>query len=292
MEKLRNSKCSKTDSESCDSTDSYTNSDITKKIELSESPVQPKIIKCKKSSKDNEDIKCLKIKLNKCINNSCINEKKFRTKLLKLNEKINQTKSLINYELNVKRLRKEKYLMVNGSDSYGLFLSYSPQIIEPNETLLFETYSNVLNLGFSKNTDNITIKRSGIYIINLTCQFNEPGQVALFINSNPELSSLTSTSNSLNFITIHQVLNLIKGDKLSVRNYLSSTPLTTIVTSPGNIPESKNICLNIWKIAPEHKKSALPPKQNKKAWCYFETDSESSDSDSDSSKCSYIDTPI
>jgi hypothetical protein len=282
MVKSKDSKCLQPASEHSESDDSYS---------VSESPKHHKTEKCKKPNKDHDDIEWLKDKINKCIKIGYTNDKKFRSKLLKLNDKINQTKTLVNYESNVKRLRKEKYLMVNGSDSYGMFYSYSPQIIEPNETLLFETSINMLNLCFSSNTDYIKIKRSGIYVINLTCQFNEPGQIALFINSNPELSSLTSTSNSLNCITIHQILNLCKGDKVSVRNYLSSTPLTTIVSSPGSIPDSKNICLNIWKIAPEHKKCAFPPKQNKKAWCYFESESDSSSSDSDSSECSYIETP-
>ena len=145
----------------------------------------------------------------------------------------------------------------------------------------------MLNLCLDECGKSIKIKRDGLYVINLTCQFDQPGQIALFINNTPELSSLTASNGSENFITVHQILNLNKGDCVSVRNYLSAYPLTTSISSVGIIPESKNICLNIWKIAPENKKSALPPKQNKKAWCYFESDSSDSDSsDSDSSDSS------
>ena len=149
-------------------------------------------------------------------------------------------------------------------------------------------FSNVLNLCIEDNSQCIKILRSGLYVINLTCQFEQSGQIALFINDNPELSSLTAFNSPQNCVTIHQILSLCRGDMLSVRNYLSPYPLTTSMSTNGIIPESKNICLNIWKIAPEPEKSALPPKQNNSPWCYFESDSSSSDSSSDSelSECS------
>ncbi len=213
----------------------------------------------------------------------------------KLNKKINKVaENIVDYETVVKRLRKEKHLMVNGSDAYGMFYSYCPQLIEPNNNIRFEKKSHVLNLRWDECKQFIKIKRDGIYIVNLTCQFEQPGQICLFVNANPELSSLTSSNNPQNFITVHQILNLNKGDCLTVKNYLSPYPLTTSMASSSIIPESKNVCLNIWKIAPEHKKCAFPPRQNKKPWCYFESDSsdssssssDSSDSDSNDSDCS------
>ena len=223
----------------------------------------------------------INLKLNDCLKLQKKSEKKIDKKLCAIVDKIKQSKeNKLNYEVIVKRLRKEKYLMVNGSDSYGMFYSYCPQLIEPNNKILFEKHSNILNLCVEDNSHCIKILRSGMYIVNLTCQFDQPGQLALFVNDNPELSSLTSFNNPQNFVTIHQILSLNKGDILSVRNYLSPYFLTTSISSNGIIPESKNICLNIWKISPEPEKCALPPKQNKDPWCYFESDSSSSDSDS------------
>lgn len=242
--------------------------------------------KSKNQSNKKEKTKCsedkindLMLKMNKCISFVKKSDKKLENNLEKVNKKIKVIKSdCVNYETTVGRLRKEKHLMVGGSDSYGMFFSYCPQVIEPNNNVIFEKKSHVLNLCYDDCNHSIKIKRSGIYVVNLTSQFDQPGQIAIFINDNPDLSSLTSSNNPQNFITVHQIFCLNKGDTLSVRNYLSSSPLTTSISSAGIIPESKNVCLNIWKISPEPEKCALPPKQNKEAWCYFESDHSSSDS--------------
>lgn len=273
--------------ESSSSSESYTSSSVKCNKKQNNQTTQT-VRENKEIPKKEPGSNHLNDKLESCIKFIKYSDKKNGKKFNKLNEQVkNVTSDVIDYETIVKRLRKEKYLMVNGSDAYGMFYSYCQQTIEPNNPILFEKKSNVLNICLDQCSKSLKIKRTGMYVVNLTCQFEQPGQIALFINNNPELSSLTSTNTPLNFVTIHQILNLKKGDCLSVRNYLTANPLTTSISTSGIIPESKNVCLNIWKIAPEHKKKAIPPKQNKKAWCYFDSDSDSSDSsDSDSSDCS------
>ena len=241
----------------------------------------------KEHNKYSEDkINNLLVKMNKCVKIV----KKSDNNLDKINKKIKELKNeCVNYMTIVDRLRKEKHLMINGSDSYGVFYSNCPQTIEPNNKIIFEKKSHILNLGYDDCDHSIKIKRSGMYIINLTCQFEQSGQIAIFINDNPDLISLTASNNPQNFITIHQIVNLNKGDHLSIRNYLSPYPLTTLMPSAGIIPESKNICLNIWKIAPEPEKCALPPKQNKDAWCYFSSNDSSSESSDYSTDCDIFD---
>lgn len=284
---MTSSRCRKNENSS--SSESYT-SDSHKYEEKQNNQQTQTVDKNKKPNMENHNDK-----MNKMEKSIKYSDYKNGKKIEKLNGKINNVvKNIIDYETVVKRLRKEKHLMVNGSDAYGMFYSYCPQLIEPNNSIQFEKKSHALNLRWDECKQCIKIKRDGIYVVNLTCQFEQPGQICLFVNANPELSSLTSSNNPQNFITVHQILNLNKGDCLSVKNYLTPYPLTTSMASSSIIPESKNVCLNIWKIAPEHKKSAFPPKQNKSAWCYFESDSSdssssdsnSSDSDSDSSTSS------
>lgn len=293
---MTNSRSPKNDNSSSESYTASSN-DCNKNIKCTKENKCTKDNKDTKCTKDNKDTKCCNDKVMK-INNKLsthlkqekIFDKKMEKKIEKLSDKIkkcdikNKTNKL-DYETIVKRLRKEKYLMVNGADSYGMFYSFTPQIIDPNNQIILEKQTNILNLCFVDGTSSIKILRSGIYVVNLTCRFEQPGQIALFINDNPELSSLTATNNQFNQITIHQILNLQRCDLLSIRNYLSTNPLTTALPTNGLIPESKNISLNLWKIAPEPDKCALPPKQNKEPWCYFESESSSSDTDT-SSKCS------
>ncbi len=283
---MTNSRDHKKD-ESCSSSESYTSDSecLDKKHKDKKPCKKPQSSQQAQPDNSTDKITDLSAKMNKCIKFTKYSDKKLEKKLHRLNKKLES--SVLEYKTVVNRLRKEKHLMVNGSDAYGMFYSYCPQVIEPNNKIMFEKKSRVLNLRWEHNSPCIKISRAGMYVINFTCQFEQPGQIAIFVNDNPELSSLTSTNNPENFITIHQVLFLEKHDVISIRNYLTPYPLTTSMPSAGIIPESKNVCLNIWKIAPEPEKCALPPKQNKEPWCYFESaDSSSSDSDSSDSDCS------
>ena len=181
-------------------------------------------------------------------------------------------KLLDDYETIVKCIRKEKCLMVNGADAYGTFYSYNQQTVSPNGPVILEKSQNVLNIDFDDNTQFIRIERSGIYVINITCHFDSSAQVALFINETPELSSLTSS----NIVCIHLILTLMKNDELSLRNYLTSSNIITALTTNGLIPETKNVVINLWRIAPVLEKCSYPPKPNKHEWCYFNNSSESS----------------
>lgn len=195
-------------------------------------------------------------------------------------------KKALDYETVVKHMRKEKCLMINGCDAYGNFFSMSEQTVEPNNAVIFEKHCKKLNLYFEEPSSEIEIMREGMYVINVTCQFVQPCQIALFVNDNPNLNTLTSSNNPNNIVTIHQILALKKCDKISLRNYLSVGPIVTSMPVEGLlIPESKNIVLNLWRIAPLPEHCCLP-KQNKEPWCYFDSDSSSdSSSDSDSDHC-------
>jgi hypothetical protein len=104
----------------------------------------------------------------------------------------------------------------------------------------------MLNIEFIKDTGYIKILKPGIYIVNLSCQFNEKGCIIIFINDIPDMLSLTKTITPYNFITIHYVLNLKCDDILSFHNY-SPHALTTYVIDDSYID---NVCLHLWMISP------------------------------------------
>jgi hypothetical protein len=110
--------------------------------------------------------------------------------------------------------------------------------------IIFDKCDNILNIEFIKENGYIKIVKSGVYIINLSCQFNEDGELIICINNIPDMLSLTKTIMPYKFITIHHVLNLKCDDVLSFHNY-SSYPLTTCVINN----EIDNVCLHIWMIS-------------------------------------------
>ena len=116
---------------------------------------------------------------------------------LKENEKKDK-KFRLKYKTIVHRLRREKCLMVNGTDAYGSFYSTGVQCVKPNEPVKLEKKVNNLNLKLRTNGSGIKILREGVYVFNLTAQFDQPCQVALFINDDPELSTVTSNNNPNN----------------------------------------------------------------------------------------------
>jgi hypothetical protein len=198
-------------------------------------------------------------------------EHKLEHKLDKLETKVH--KKELKYRTIIHRLRREKCLMVNGADSYGSFYSTQSQTIHPNDTVKMDKKVNVLNLKLKSNGKGIKVLREGIYIVHIVAQFNEPSQVALFINNDPELSTVTSSNNVNNTVVIHQLVKLYEDDIVSFKNYLSATDLTTSTPTSSLIPCSVNVELTLWKLAPLPEKHCLPPRLNENPWCYSESDS-------------------
>ena len=170
--------------------------------------------------------------------------------------------------------------MVNGSDAYGSFYCTTPQSILPNDYIVFENMINVLNLSFEENKREIKIAIPGIYTFNITAQFDQPCQVAIFINDVPDLATVTASNSGAHIVTVHQLLSLKAGDLVSFRNYISNVTLTTSIPASGTILPSQNVDLTIYRIAPLPEPCCLPPIPNTKAWYYFNSsDSECTDTE-------------
>jgi hypothetical protein len=168
--------------------------------------------------------------------------------------------------------------MVNGCDAYGSFYSTCAQTIKPNDNIKLEKKVNTLNLKLRSNGSGVKILREGVYVFNMTAQFDQPSQVAFFVNDEADLSTVSASNNSTNTIVIHHVVKLYENDFVSFKNYLSSTDITTTTPTSGLIPFSVNVDFSLWRIAPIPEKHCLPPPLNENPWCYSQ--SESSDSNS------------
>ena len=248
---------------SSDSESSKENKPINKKVvEKIEKKIDKKLEEKVKETKDKG--KKMDSKLDKLENKLKENEKKDKKFRLK-------------YKTIIHRLRREKCLMVCGTDAYGSFYSTSVQTVKPNESVKFEKKVNTLNLKLKSNGSGIKILREGVYVFNLTAQFDQPSQVAFFINDDPELSTVTGSNNPNNIVTSHQVVKLYENDVVSFRNYLSASDLTTSV-STGLIPCNSNVEFTLYRIAPIPEKHCLPPVLNECPWSYSDTESDSSSS--------------
>jgi hypothetical protein len=197
----------------------------------------------------------------------------------KLNHKVNenerkQNKLRLKYKNVVHRLRRERCLMVNGCDAYGTFYSTTAQTVKPNDNINLEKKVSTLNLKLRSNGNGVKILREGVYVFNFTAQFDEPSQVAFFVNDEVDLTTVTATNNPTNTIVINHIVKLYEDDFISFKNYLSSTNITTTIPTSGLIPCSVNVDFSIWRIAPIPDKHCLPPHLNEDPWCYSESSSD------------------
>ena len=118
----------------------------------------------------------------------------------------------------------------------------------PNESIVLQKSKELSNLKFTDNTSEIKIVKDGVYILHTMCQFDQPCEIALFINDKPDMTTITASNNGCNIVILHTVVGLRKDDIVSIRNYISYLPLTTSNTNSG-LKESNNITLTLCKIA-------------------------------------------
>ena len=248
------------------------------------------------SSSDSEELVLLNKKINHLDNKlhkNKHNDDYVEDKLEKLETKLCKNTRLdrkwrLKYRTVVERLRREKCLMVNGSDAYGSFYSTAPQSITPNSSAIFDHGMNVLNLQFTPGTSDIKILRSGMYTLHITAQFDQPCQVAFFVGNTPDLTTVTASNSGAHIVTVHQILRLNANDIVSFRNYISTITITTSLPASGLITDSQNIDFTLWRIAPLPEACCALPELNCKAWCDFESDSDSDNEcpKKNSKKCS------
>jgi hypothetical protein len=129
--------------------------------------------------------------------------------------------------------------------SFGNFYSINQQIIPPKECIKIEYQKNGKNIKLEDN--QIIILKSGFYVINFNAQFNQPGQIGLFINDNIDETNIISFNNAGN-VSFHNIIFLNRNDKISIKNWISYGDLITSIPNYGHLTKSKNIELIIYQI--------------------------------------------
>jgi hypothetical protein len=93
-------------------------------------------------------------------------------------------------------------------------IAIKSQIIQNN--MLFEFYKSLMNSNnyFILNKTNIIIIKSGNYILNISCKFDQDVIVELNIN-NTNIHQIESENNLLSF---HDILKLNYYDNINIKN--------------------------------------------------------------------------
>jgi hypothetical protein len=146
-------------------------------------------------------------------------------------------------------LLRDDELMAGGSDAHGCFYSTEAQTVNPSEPIKFQNTQDALNIERGANGQSLYVRRDGLYMCvfhitpDVACQFTP------FVNGIPELDRTMGTTNAAGQLTMVMLLPLKRDDHLTLRNYISTTSVTTISQIVGGVVPGANVEIVIRKIA-------------------------------------------
>jgi len=147
-------------------------------------------------------------------------------------------------------LRREPCLFINGSEAHASVYSFSQHTIVPGGNLPYDLSQDAINVDYTSGNDYLVVKRNGLYFYSWSATFNEPCQLGIFVNGALDTTTVVSNNSGATVTSGSQLLRLLTGDKLEIRN-LGNNAITTTTAAAGNpLLQSQNIDLTLFKIAP------------------------------------------
>lgn len=141
------------------------------------------------------------------------------------------------FEKIAKKMACDCDLLVKGADSYGSYFSTASQVVELEAPVLFTDEINVYNSSISTDKSTVTVCKDGSYMFGFLMSSNEFCEFTIFVNGVPNLTTTSGINKGANKLFLRQILDLKKGDKLSVVNHTSAVGAITInPTAGGKIP--------------------------------------------------------
>jgi hypothetical protein len=139
--------------------------------------------------------------------------------------------------------------MLKGFNTRGSFYSKTPQTINVENPVIFDLSLNVNNLELSGVSGEILIKEDGVYKVFFGINTSTAAQFAFFVNGVSVNATIAGTNKGSGQLTSRALLNLNKGDTLSVRNHTSANSVYA-PSNPGGVLAGVSAILTIFKAAP------------------------------------------
>ncbi len=145
-------------------------------------------------------------------------------------------------------------LMLKGYNTCGTFWTKATQILPTENDVIFDSSSNVNNIGWSSTTpEQIKILEDGIYKVFFMCNTTTSVQLTFYVNGMPMDFTTMGSNKGAGQTSLRTLLSLKKGDYVTVRNHTSTNGQVIINDHDGGILDSLNAILTIFKIAPLYK---------------------------------------
>ena len=172
-------------------------------------------------------------------------------------------KKLHLYKKLLEKMLCDKELMLKGFNVHGTFFSQSAQIVLTEDNVIWDKYLNVAGLNWSSsNPDQIQILEDGVYKVFFVATTNTAGQFTICVNGVPYDPSTQGTDKGAGQISTRTLLELKKGDNITIKNHTSTNGQLVISTNAGGFQPSVNVLCTVFKIAPICKPSMAPCKLN------------------------------
>jgi len=149
------------------------------------------------------------------------------------------------------RLRREPCLLVNGSDAHGNMFNTQVETIPVGAAIPFQYNQVLINITHNAGDDFFTVLRDGLYFFSYNIIFDQPCQIAVFVNGVLDASTVTGNNSGASVTANSQLLRLKAGDIVQLKNWKSNSPLTLAFPAAGDQTlQTTNADFTIFKIAP------------------------------------------
>lgn len=157
----------------------------------------------------------------------------------------------------------DKELMLTGFSTHASFWTTTSQTVDVESDVLWNTSGNVNNVVWDpSNSSNVVINEDGVYKLFFYANVDTAGQFAFTVNNVPQVFTIQGTNKGSTPLSVRVLLNLYKGDVITVRNHTSAGPVS-FTQNTGGSEMSVSTILTIFKIAPLCKPDTCPVKISK-----------------------------
>jgi len=157
----------------------------------------------------------------------------------------------------------DKELMLKGFNVHGTFFSQTGQSIATEANVVWDKYLNVSGLNWSaSNPDQMQILEDGVYKVFFNATTNTSAQFSICVNDVPYDPSTQGSDKGAGQITTRTLLELRKGDFVTIKNHTSTNSNVVISSNAGGFQQNLTVLCTVFKIAPLCKAVILPCKLN------------------------------
>lgn len=149
------------------------------------------------------------------------------------------------------RLRREPCLLINGSDAHASMYSTSVHTVAVGDVIPMDNVQYAVNVVFNPLDNSLTVLRDGLYFFSYNVIFDQPCQIAIFVNNVLDTSTINGNNSGSSPTPGQQLLRLNAGDKIDIRNWKSNSSITMAFPAAGDqtLPTT-NADFTLFKIAP------------------------------------------